>query len=428
MTSSPPTSGLTTRTLDNGLRVVVRTDRSAPAVALNIWYDVGSRHEDLGRTGLAHLFEHLMFEGSQNVASGEHFGLLDASGADLNATTWFERTNYFETLPTGALDLALWLEADRMTGLLAGLTQQNLDNQRDVVKNERRERYDNQPYGTVWERLHQLAFPADSPYHHDTIGSMEHLDAASLAECADFYRRHYRPSNAVLTLVGDVSTADALASVERYFGHLGADPAPPQPEPEHLGPLTAPLRLDLHEDVPAPAVYALWRVARDGTPEADAVDLALQILAGGTAARLGLRLVHGDELARGVSPFFLRQARGDSSAALIVEGRIGIDPAVLEQHLDEELWTFAAEGPTEEELARALASAEREWLDGTADFGGRADQYSRFACLHGDAALADGVVARLRAVTPEQVRRAAAGLLPEQCARVVYHTDRSAHV
>ncbi|MCA1220634.1 M16 family metallopeptidase [Streptomyces sp. 8L] len=426
MTSSPPTNGPTTHTLDNGLRVVVRPDRSAPAVALNIWYDVGSRHEDPERTGLAHLFEHLMFQGSENVASGEHFGLLDAGGADLNATTWFERTNYFETLPTGALDLALWLEADRMTGLLAGLTQENLDNQRDVVKNERRERYDNQPYGTAWERLHRLAFPPGSPYHHDTIGSMEHLDAASLTECADFYRRHYRPSNAVLTLVGDISADDALARVERYFGRLSAAPAPEQPEPEHLGPLTGPLRLDLREDVPAPAVYALWRVARDGTPQADAAELALQILAGGTASRLGLRMVHDAQVARHVSPVLLRQARGDSSAALVVKGRVGADPAVLERHFDEELRAFAATGPTGDELPRARALAEREWLDETADFAGRADQYGRFACLHGDAALADGVVARLRAVTAEQVRRAAADLLPERSARVVYHPERSA--
>ena len=188
--------------LANGLRVVVAPDPLAPAAAVNLWYDVGSRHEDVTRTGLAHLFEHLMFQGSRQVASGEHFSLLQAVGGRLNATTSFDRTNYFETVPAHALELALWLEADRMGGLLDALGDDGLANQRDVVKNERRQRYDNQPYGTAWEQLFALGYPEGHPYHHMPIGSMAHLDAVTLADCQEFFRNHYAPDNAVLTVAG----------------------------------------------------------------------------------------------------------------------------------------------------------------------------------------------------------------------------------
>jgi zinc protease len=206
------TSGALTRlgypivqhTLGNGLRVISSPDHIAPSVAINIWYDVGSRDEEEGRTGFAHLFEHVMFQGSAHVASGQHIALLQAAGAVVNATTWFDRTNYFETLPTGGLDLALWLEADRMGTLLDALTQQNLDNQREVVKEEKRQRYDNVPYGDVQELLDTLTFPPDHPYGHITIGSMEDLDAATLDDVHSFFRRHYLPNNAILSIVGDV--------------------------------------------------------------------------------------------------------------------------------------------------------------------------------------------------------------------------------
>ena len=185
--------------LANGLRVIASPDHGAPSVAVNLWYDVGSRDEEPGRTGFAHLFEHIMFQGSAHVPSGQHIGLLQAAGAAVNATTWFDRTNYFETLPTGGLDLALWLEADRLGSLLDALTQESLDNQREVVKEERRQRYDNVPYGDAMELLNALTFPADHPYGHTTIGSMDDLNAATLADVQAFFRTHYRPSNAVLS-------------------------------------------------------------------------------------------------------------------------------------------------------------------------------------------------------------------------------------
>ena len=197
-------------TLPNGLRVVASPDHGAPSVAVNLWYDVGSRDEQTGRTGFAHLFEHVMFQGSAHVPSGQHIALLQAAGASVNATTWFDRTNYFETLPVGGLDLALWLEADRLGTLLDALTQENLDNQREVVKEEKRQRYDNVPYGDVMELLNGLTFPADHPYGHTTIGSMDDLDAATLADVQAFFRTHYLPNNAVLSIVGDVEPDDAV--------------------------------------------------------------------------------------------------------------------------------------------------------------------------------------------------------------------------
>src|SRR5918998_589628 len=225
------------RRLGNGLRVIASPDHGAPSVAVNLWYDVGSRDEEPGRTGFAHLFEHLMFQGSTHVPSGQHIGLLQAAGASVNATTWFDRTNYFETLPTGGLDLALWLEADRLGGLLDTMTQESLDNQREVVKEEKRQRYDNVPYGDVMDRLIRLTFPADHPYGHTTIGSMDDLNAATLADVQSFFRRHYMPSNAVLLIVGDVEPDDAFTRVERYFGRLDGGSKPAKRGTRPLGPV-----------------------------------------------------------------------------------------------------------------------------------------------------------------------------------------------
>lgn len=420
MTAEGPDAGLTLRTLDNGLRVVVASDHYAPAVAVNIWYNVGSRHEEPGRTGLAHLFEHLMFQGSGHVESGEHFRLLQASGASLNATTSFERTNYFEAVPAGAFDLSLWLEADRMASLLDALNQANLDNQRDVVKNERRQRYDNQPYGTAWEHLYALTFPAGHPYHHMPIGSMDDLDAATLDDAAAFFRRHYMPGNAVLTVVGDVEPDEAVRRVERYFARVPGLTPPPQPAAVPLGPLPAPARLVLDETVPSASLYSMWRTAPDGTPGADAADIALEILGGGNASRLVTRLIRRDQLARGVHAGLSRFVRADSSATVVVRARADADIAKLEASLDEELALLAGEGPTDEELRRAIAMKEREWLDETSDYAGRADQLSQFATLFGDPGLAATATARLREVTAAQVQQAAQELRAEHAARVIY--------
>src|SRR5918992_1172974 len=232
-----PEIGFERRALPNGLRIVLAPDARAPIVGVNIWYAVGSKNERPGRTGFAHLFEHMMFKGSANVEKGQHFALIQAAGGTLNATTWLDRTNYFETLPSHELELALWLEADRMASLLPAMTQEKLDNQRDVVKNERRYSVDNQPYGTWDEKMQALVYPETHPYHHSTIGSMEDLSAASLEDVGEFFATYYAPNNAVLTVAGDFETDEALAMIERHFGPIPANPALPPPPDMTVDPL-----------------------------------------------------------------------------------------------------------------------------------------------------------------------------------------------
>src|SRR6478736_3042879 len=307
------------KTLPNGLRVIVSPDASVPNVTVNLWVDVGSRHEAPGRTGFAHLFEHLMFQGSRNVASGEHFTRLMAEGGRLNATTWFDRTNYFETVPKGAFELALWMEADRHGFLLDAVNQANLDNQRDVVKEEKRQRYDNVPYGNALIDTYAAVFPKGHPYHHPTIGSMEDLDAASLEDVHAFYRRFYGPNNTVLTLVGDLTPEEGFAAAERYFGPLPASAEPARVVVEPLPPLTEPVR-DVHvEDVPADRLHLAFRLPVDDTPEFFAASLAVDVLGGLASSRLVRRLVRTDETAVAVGGWTMGLVDGVGLGTITVD-------------------------------------------------------------------------------------------------------------
>ncbi|MFC0041449.1 insulinase family protein [Actinomadura rayongensis] len=388
-------------TLGNGLRVVVCEDHFVPLAAVNIWYGVGSRHEVAGRTGLAHLFEHLMFQGSANVAEGEHAAVLESAGATFNASTSFERTNYYETLPVSHLELALWLEADRMGTLPAALTQANLDNQRDVVKNERRQRYDNQPYGTAFERLCALTFPSGHPYAHTPIGSMEDLDATTLEDCTAFFRTWYAPGNAVLSIVGDVDPEKAIAAVERYFGGLPAGPTPPPARPGDLGPLTGIHGEDVAEEVPSPAYFAMFPLPSDGTDDVEAAELAVEILGGGSGSRLYDRMVRRDEIATEVWAGVTRLAGGPS---LAIVDAVGPDPAKIAEVLDDELARFAAEGPDADEAARATAQAERGFLEQTETVTGLANALSANATQFGDPSRVFTAPERAAAVTAGQIK------------------------
>ncbi|HET6634768.1 MAG TPA: pitrilysin family protein [Streptomyces sp.] len=424
-TATPPPAGGLTATehrLANGLRVVLSEDHQTPVAAVCLWYDVGSRHEVKGRTGLAHLFEHLMFQGSAQVPGNGHFELVQGAGGSLNGTTSFERTNYFETMPAHELQLALWLEADRMGSLLTALDEDSLENQRDVVKNERRQRYDNVPYGTAFERLTAMAYPEGHPYHHTPIGSMADLDAASLADAQAFFRTNYAPNNAVLAVVGDIDPEQTLAWVEKYFGsipgHEGKQPPRDGSLPEVMGEQQ---RQVLVEDVPARAMMAAYRLPHDGTRECDAADLALTALGGGESSRLHNRLVRRDRSAVAAGFGLLRLAGAPSLGWLDVKASGGVDVTDIEAAVDDELARFAAEGPSAEELERAQAQLEREWLDRLATVGGRADELCRYAVLFGDAQLALTAVPRILDVTAEEVRAvAAARLRPDNRAVLVY--------
>jgi predicted Zn-dependent peptidase len=409
------------RTLDNGLRVVVSPDHALPAVAVCIWYDVGSRHEDLHLTGLAHLFEHLMFQGSANVHGNGHFETVLAAGGTLNGTTSFDRTNYFETMPSHHLETALWLEADRMGTLLAALTQENLDNQRAVVKNERRQRYDNQPYGTASEHLYSMLMPQDHPYQHLPIGSMEHLDAASLEDCEAFFRRHYAPNNAVLSLVGDVDPDEGFSLVQKYFSMICPVAQLSGARDGTVGPLAAPVELLLREQVPAERVTWAWRVPTSGTEEVEAVDLVATVLGQGDAAVLEQRLVRELELAQGVGFGVNPLVGGVSVATLSVTLRPGATLAEVRDVVEEEIRRIAVHGPTPQQLERARALTERAWADHLTGLDGRADELCRQALQHGSATHLLGVVDRALAVSPQQCRDAAGTWLrPEARAQLAY--------
>ncbi|MEU1541867.1 pitrilysin family protein [Actinacidiphila glaucinigra] len=414
--------------LANGLRVVLSEDHLTPVAAVCLWYDVGSRHEVKGRTGLAHLFEHLMFQGSANVTGNGHFELVQSAGGSLNGTTSFERTNYFETMPAHQLELALWLEADRMGSLLSALDLQSLDNQRDVVKNERRQRYDNVPYGTAFERLTAMAYPDSHPYHHTPIGSMADLDAASLEDARAFFRTYYAPNNAVLAVVGDIDPEQTLAWIEKYFGTIPAHDGKPAPRDGSLpGVMGGQLREVVEEDVPSRALMAAYRLPHDGTREADAADLALTVLGGGESSRLHNRLVRRDRSAVAAGFGLLRLAGAPSLGWLDVKTSSGVEVPAVEAAVDEELARFAEEGPTPEEMERAQAQLEREWLDRLATVGGRADELCRYAVLFGDPQLALTAVKRILDITADEVRAvAAATLRPDNRAALVYEPTGSA--
>ena len=265
-------------TLPNGLQVMLHEDHTTPVVSINIWYRVGSRNEKAGRTGFAHLFEHLMFQGSQHH-DDEYFGPLERIGASLNGSTSQDRTNYYETVPSNALELALWLESDRMGFLVPALSQKKLDNQRDVVKNERRQTYDNQPYGQSHEALLEALYPVGHPYHHSTIGSMADLSAASLDDVAAFFRTYYNPNNASLCIAGDFDPAEVKRLVAKYFGPLPEGPRIDRPE-TNIPKLEKSVHVTLHDQVSLPRVELVWPTVRRGDPDEPVIDVLAEILGG----------------------------------------------------------------------------------------------------------------------------------------------------
>jgi zinc protease len=414
------------RTLDNGLRVIASSDHVAPSVAVNLWYDVGSRHEEPGRTGFAHLFEHVMFQGSAHVGSGQHIALMQAAGASVNATTWFDRTNYFEALPTGGLDLALWLEADRLGTLLDALTQENLDNQREVVKEEKRQRYDNVPYGDVMEQLTTMTFPADHPYGHTTIGSMDDLNAATLEDVRGFFSTHYLPNNAVLSIVGDVDADTAFAKAERYFGHLPAGPLPPKPPNTSLPPLTGQPRVETSADVPADAVYFTWRLPPRSTTAFDAIDLLFTVLGAGQTSRLHKSLVRSQELAEGSGASTMGLIGGNSFGFAYARARDGVSLDELEAALVGEIDRLVSDGPSELELRRAKAQYERHWLHELARVDSRADAFGEFATLENDPHRVNTRLAEVESVTAGDVAEAASQWFStDQRATLIYRQEQA---
>ncbi|MBE3001878.1 insulinase family protein [Nocardiopsis sp. HNM0947] len=418
-------------TLDNGLRLVTAPASTGQVAAVNLWYGVGSRHEVPGRTGFAHLFEHLMFQGSGNVAKAEHFDVVERLGGDINASTSTDRTNYFETVPTHALDLILWLEADRLASLREGMTQEVLDNQRDVVKNERRQRYDNQPYGTALERILRLAYPEGHPYHHPTIGSMADLDDADLDYVKSFHKAHYGPDNCVLTVVSDLDPEDVLARVEKFFGAIPArDALPETPDASLNSPLGGPVRDAVTETVPAPGVFIGFRVPAYGTREFDVLHLASAVLGQGQGSRLYRDLVVDRPIAAddgGAAADILPFRYTDSLLLVNMLAREGVSGDELEQAVRRTVAELAG-GVTEEELDRARAVLELDHLQSISGPSGLADSLSSCAQLFDDPALAYTWPDRWSDITAEEVRAAAERLLVDDNVLVVRFDPEAAEV
>ena len=400
-----PVVEFTDERLANGLRLIVAEDHLAPVVAVNVWYSVGSKHEEPGKTGFAHLFEHVMFQGSAHVGKAEHMALVQGAGGTLNGTTWLDRTNYFETMPSHQLELALWLEADRMGTLLDALSQENLDNQREVVKNEKRWSYDNRPYGSWNEKILGHLFPVEHPYHHPTIGSMADLDAASVDDVKAFFSTYYAPNNAVLSVVGDCDRETVRALVEKYFGPIKPNPSiPPLPDMSLPALLGTEIRETVEDRVPLPRVYVGFRAPAFGDHRLDALDLASQLLAGGKGSRLHRRLVRDERVAQDVAVFTLPFTGGASVCIGWATVRPGVDVDVVERIYLEELEKLASELPSDDELDRAKALTEADELGALARVEERADRLSMYATLCDDPALINTLLPRYLSVTAEQIR------------------------
>lgn len=374
--------------LDNGLTVVLSEDHTAPIVAVNLWYHVGSANERPGRTGFAHLFEHMLFQGSANVGSNEHFELIQRAGGTLNGSTWLDRTNYYETVPSNQLETALWLEADRMGYLLPAMTQQKLDTQRDVVQNERRWSMDNQPYGTWWERLPALCFPPGHPFHHSLIGSMADLDAASLEDIAQFFSTYYTPDNAVLSIAGDFDAATARQMVERHFGPIqrgtGRPPLPDMSVPPTFGGLR---REVVADDVMLPRLFVASRSPVFGSDAYYAASVCGAILGLKKGSRLFRTLVREQEVAAEVSAFTYDLTKGGDLLVIDVLARPETSPEQLETHVHDQLDRLVSEGVTESEVDRAIALIETDLVVALQSAGDRADRLSLFATYFGGAEL-----------------------------------------
>ncbi len=401
------------RTLANGLDVIVHEDHHVPIVAVNIWYHVGSKNERPGRTGFAHLFEHLMFEGSEHHNSG-YFPPLQQAGALLNGSTNTDRTNYWEVVPTSAIDLALWMESDRMGYLLPALTRERFETQRDVVLNERRQNYENRPYGLAFMAMTSALYPPDHPYHWMTIGDIADLRAMQFEDVREFFRTYYHPANASLAIAGDIDTERAFDLAERYFGELtaGARPAPVVAEAG----LNREVRLLLEDRVEMPRVYMAWHTPAMYEPGDAEMDLIGELMTSGKTSRLYKSLVYEKRVALDVSAFQSSRELG-SFFLLVVTAAPGRSLSELTALVDSEIQVLADSGPTTDEMERITAQAEAHFLyrlQTVGGFGGKSDQLNTYNVFRGDPGYFAADLERYRAAHPEAVRQAARVLRPDR--------------
>ena len=391
--------------LPNGLRVILHEDHSTPTVSVNVWYHAGSSREKPGRTGFAHLFEHILFEGSGHVAEGDFDNFLEAAGGNNNGSTNPDRTNYYETIPSNALELALFLESDRMGYLLDAMSPAKVDGQRDVVKNERRQRYENTPYGLAFPTAGENLYPDDHPYHWPTIGYMEDLTAASYEDVADFFKKYYTPNNASLVIAGDIEAAKTRGLVEKWFSDIRRGAAvPPQATPSAY--LAEEKRLVLEDRVQLPRLYMAWLTPPGFAPGDAELDLLSNILAGGRNSRLYKRLVYDLQIAQDVTAF-QNSGRLSSSFMIIVTARSGHTLNELEKVIQEEINKLKSEPPAERELQRAVNQYEAGFLRRLESVAAKADQLNSYFMLTGNPDYFNEDLSRYKAVETRDVRAVA---------------------
>src|SRR5687767_1886126 len=395
--------------LDNGLDVLIHADNNCPIVAVNVWYHVGSKNERPGRTGFAHLFEHLMFEGSEHYDRG-YFHPLQEAGALLNGSTNADRTNYWEVVPANSLELALWMESDRMGFLLPALTDAKFENQRDVVLNERRQQYENRPYGLSGMAIVAALYPADHPYHWLTIGAAEDIRAARIDDVRDFFRTYYRPRNASLSIAGDVQPDVALRLAEEYFGELEAGDEPPPLHYRQPAPRTEESRLVLEDRVELPRLYLAWHSPALFTPGDAELDLVAEVLASGKTSRLYRTLVFEQRIATEVAASQNSREIG-SFFQIVATAAPGRTLVELERAITGEIGKLIEQGPTAIEMERCRAQAESQFvyrLQTVGGFGGKGDQLNAYNVFLGDPNFFDRDLARYRNATPAALQQIAA--------------------
>ena len=400
-------------TLANGLTVILHQDKSVPVAAVNVWYHVGSANERPGRTGFAHLFEHLMFEGSKNVKEGEFDTLLEAAGGNNNGSTSNDRTNYVVDVPSNALELALFLESDRMAYLLETMSPERVNGQRDVVKNERRQSYENRPYGMASLELDKMLWPANHPYNWPTIGYMEDLTAASHEDVVAFFKQYYAPNNASLSIAGDIDFDRTQALVEKWFGEIprGAAVEPVAPPAAYLNEVK---RKTLTDKVRLPRLYLAWLTPRIHAPGDAALDVVSSVLSGGKNSRLYKRLVYDTQMAQDVSAFQQSGALG-SSFMIVATARPGRTVAEMQKAIDEELDRLRREPPDPREVQRAINQTEASFyrrMERVGGFGGKADQLNAYYVAGGGPDYFAEDLARYTSLSPNDVQAAAVNWLP----------------
>lgn len=397
--------------LPNGLNVIMHVDKSTPIVAVDLWYHVGSKNEVPGRTGFAHLFEHMMFQGSKNY-NDDYFKPLQEAGATINGSTNTDRTNYYETVPTNFLELALYMEADRMGGLTEAMTMEKLNNQRDVVKNEKRQSYDNQPYGTASEKIAEIMYPANHPYHWTTIGSLDDLTAASMEDVKSFFRTYYVPNNCSLVIAGDFDPKQAKAWVEKYFGPIprGKDitrPNPPTPK------FDAEIRKSFEDDVPLPRLYMLWHTTKRFSGDDNALSMLGSVLSAGRNSRLQSKLIYEKQLVQDVSGF--NQAREIAGAFQVqATARPGKTLDEIEKEILSEIERIKKEPPTADEMERALNQLESQAVYGLQTVFGKADQMNNYYTMRGKPDYFQQNLNDFRKVTAADVQRVAQTYLTDK--------------